>query len=79
VFAYPFMVEDKYRSHAALETQKVPMLWIHGTADQVIPFGQGQKLFDSYGGPKESLVIQGGNHSNLWISGGREKISEFFK
>lgn len=79
LFAIPPMIRDKYYSDAALKDVAVPMLWIHGTKDQVIPITQGQKLYDGYQGPKESLIIQGGGHNNLWISGGQDAIAAFLK
>ncbi len=77
LFAIPPFIRDKYYSDKALKDVSVPMLWIHGTADPVIPMKQGQKLYDGYQGPKRSLIINGGGHNNLWISGGREAIVEF--
>ena len=79
LFAFSPLIKDHYRSDQALAGQDVPLLWLHGTADQVIPLSQGQKLYDQYDGPKEKLIIKGGDHSNLWVSGGREAITVFFK
>lgn len=79
LFAIPPMIRDKYYSDEALQNVSVPILWIHGTADRVVPIGQGQKLFDGYQGPKESLIIKDGGHNNLWISGGREAVTTFLK
>jgi len=79
IFAVRPLVKDKYESHKALKNQTVPMLWVHGTLDRVIPLSQGQKLFDGYTGPKTKLIVPNGNHNDLWISGAREAITEFFK
>lgn len=78
-FAFPPLIKDKYESDKALEGKSVPMLWLHGTHDRVIPIAQGRKLYDSYQGPKQSFIVKGGDHSDLWISGGREAITAFFK
>ena len=75
--AYPFLIKDKYLSYEALDGQDIPMLWIHGTRDAVIPMSEGQKLFDGYVGPKDKLIIPGGQHHDLWFLGGREAIFEF--
>lgn len=77
LFAIPPLIRDKYYSDAALKDVSVPMLWIHGTDDRVIPIVQGRKLYDGYEGPKERLIIAGGGHNNLWISGGREAITSY--
>lgn len=68
------LMKDSYRSDKALEGVNVPMVWLHGTNDQIIPIAQGQKLFDGYNGPKSAHIIEGGGHNNLWFLGGREII-----
>ncbi len=69
-----WLMKDQYRSDRALKGLDVPLLWTHGTADNVIPISQGQKLFDGYNGPKQSYIVQGGQHTNLWGLGAREVI-----
>lgn len=76
IFPVSVLMKDQYRSDLALIDLNVPLLWIHGTDDDVIPFSQGQKLYDAYTGPKASKVIEGGEHTNLWGLGGREKVLE---
>lgn len=45
-----------------------PLLVIHGTSDEVIPYSLGVKLFNAYGGEKELVTINGGMHNNLEIT-----------
>ena len=56
---YGFKNKDKINSI------KSPLLVIHGTIDEVIPFKQGKELFDKYNHQKEFLKIENGNHNNL--------------
>lgn len=70
------LMKDQYRSDLALTGLDVPLILTHGTADNVVPISQGQKLFDGYSGPKQSHIIQGGQHTNLWGLGTREIIFE---
>ncbi|NNE57669.1 MAG: alpha/beta hydrolase [Hellea sp.] len=77
IYGFRPLVRDKYESYRALESVDVPLLWIHGTVDQVIPIEEGRRLYDGYTGPKSQYVISGGTHQNLWISGGRERIIAF--
>ena len=79
IFPFPALVRDKYESDKALEDLSIPILWLHGTHDRVVPISQGQKLYDGYSGPKDHLIIKGAYHSNIWISGGREAITDFIK
>jgi len=39
-----------------------PILFIHGTADAVIPFEHSQRLFEKAGQPKQFWALQGGGH-----------------
>ena len=68
------LMKDKFESDKALAGLDVPLIWIHGTADRVIPISQGQKLYDGYDGPKSAHIIEGGQHTNLWFLGGREIV-----
>lgn len=68
------LMKDKFQSDKALANLDVPLIWIHGTADNVIPLAQGQKLYDGYNGPKTAHIIQNGQHTNLWFLGGREIV-----
>ncbi len=70
------LMKDKFESDKALANLDVPMIWIHGTADRIIPLSQGQKLYDGYSGPKSAHIIEGGQHTNLWFLGGREIVLE---
>jgi fermentation-respiration switch protein FrsA (DUF1100 family) len=40
----------------------LPLLVIHGTADEVVPFRQGRELFDKAGEPKTLFEVRDGNH-----------------
>ncbi len=73
------LMKDQYRSDQALKDLHVPLIWMHGTADEVIPMAQGQKLYDGYTGPKSAHIFPGGQHKNLWGLGGREIVLEALK
>ena len=70
------LMKDKFQSDKALQGLDVPLIWIHGTTDRIIPISQGQKLYDGYSGPKSAHIIEGGQHTNLWFLGGREIVLE---
>jgi fermentation-respiration switch protein FrsA (DUF1100 family) len=56
-----------YRFPAARFMQRVsaPVLMMHGDRDSVIPFGQGQALFEKISGPKRFFTIRGGDHNDV--------------
>lgn len=74
VFPVKWLMKDSYESVAALAQIRVPMVWMHGTEDDVVPFRLGRELFDGYQGPKSELIITGGQHTNLWGLGAREFV-----
>jgi len=43
----------------------VPLLIVHGTADRVVPFSHGQRLFDQALEPKTFWVIEEGRHIQM--------------
>lgn len=76
VFPVGLFMQDTYRSDQALQHFDVPLIWMHGTDDEVIDLSQGQTLYEAYTGPKSKLIVEGGRHTNLWGLGGREFVFE---
>lgn len=60
---------DRFRSLDRIDRINMPLSWIHGTADELIPFAMGQKLFDRASEPKTAFPIRGGGHNDLWQRG----------
>jgi hypothetical protein len=48
-----------------LENVRCPVLVLHGDDDRVIPFAAGRALFDRIAGPKQFVVIRGGDHNDV--------------
>lgn len=71
---FPFLpakllAKDKYRSLDRIDRINMPLSWIHGTDDDLIPFAMGQRLFDAAKEPKIAHPIKGGGHNDLWLKG----------
>ena len=47
----------------------IPKLFIHSPNDEIVPYEQGVKLFETARGPKEFLKISGGHNEGFLISG----------
>ncbi len=43
----------------------VPLLIIHGDADEIVPFSQGREVFDHANQPKTFWQVKGANHNDL--------------
>ncbi|MBI4368485.1 MAG: alpha/beta hydrolase [Candidatus Omnitrophica bacterium] len=53
---------------------KSPVLIVHGTEDEVVPFAMGKRLFDRAPEPKQFFEIAGAHHNDITEVGG----SDFF-
>ncbi|QJB69309.1 alpha/beta hydrolase [Parasphingorhabdus halotolerans] len=61
--------KNKYPSIDRIRQINMPLVWIHGTADELIPFSMGQKLFDAADQPKTAVPMRNGGHNDLWERG----------
>ncbi|SIN59526.1 hypothetical protein SAMN02745824_0054 [Parasphingorhabdus marina DSM 22363] len=64
-----WLTRDRYRSFDRIDRIDMPLSWIHGTADELIPFAMGQELFDRASKPKIAFPIRDGGHNDLWQRG----------
>ena len=68
-YNYPWLpvrwiMQNKFSSIERIKSYHGPLLQAHGTADQVVPFDQGKKLFEAApGADKRFLTVEDGNHS----------------
>ena len=68
--AFPFLparllMLDRFDSAAKAPKVNVPVLVVHGTADQVIPQALGRELAGRF--PNARFVsVEGGHHNDLW-------------
>lgn len=83
--SYPFMEctipSDGFSALDTLPLSDVPKLFIHGTADAVVPFSHSIRMHEVAGEPKEILILDGVGHIDAFLSihafTYREKIKEF--
>lgn len=58
------LMKNRYDSLSRINRYSGPVLISHGTADTIVPFTHGQKLFEVAKGPKEFFEIAGGGHND---------------
>jgi alpha-beta hydrolase superfamily lysophospholipase len=59
-----------FRNIDKIASFKKPTLIIHAEQDHIIPFSDGQALFEACGAPNKSLLkIPGANHNNIFMYG----------
>ncbi len=74
---FPFLpvswiVRQKFDIAALVPTVKMPVFVLHGEADEIVPFSQGQKVFDLAPEPKRFYRIPGAGHNDTYLAGGAE-------
>lgn len=61
---------DRFSNLSELRRVRCPVLVIHGTEDEVIPWSHGRRLFDAATGPRQSLWVEGAQHNDVALVGG---------
>jgi hypothetical protein len=61
---------DKFANLEKMPRVKCPVLVIQGTADRVIPFRHGQKLYAAAPQPKQRLWVEGADHNDVLETAG---------
>ncbi len=61
-----FLMKDRFDSISKIKNVKAPLLIIHGDEDLVVPYTEGEALFEAANHPKEFITINGGGHSDLY-------------
>lgn len=81
----PLMLIDRYPSDAFISSVTCPVLQIHGTNDEIVPFEIGRKLFDatpetsSGGVAKRFIEMPGYGHNNLPITTFEKDVAAFLR
>ncbi len=60
-----FLAGDAFNNIDKIINVKCPVLVIHGTQDDLIPFAMGEELFNRVKTKKKFIKIQGANHNDL--------------
>jgi hypothetical protein len=69
-----FLLSTKYDSLAKIGKIRTPLLIFHGTADEIVPFSHGRRLFEAANEPKRFFAIQGAHHNDTYLMGGEEYL-----
>lgn len=79
---YPYvpialLMKDQFHSDQVIGKVHAPLLVLHGERDSVIPFSQGQALYELANPPKRFIRFPQGNHENLPAFGSVPEIRRF--
>lgn len=77
-----FLVTQRFDNIDRIDDVTIPVLVAHGTADQIVPFALGERLFAAVKAPKRFFRAEGGSHHNLtasYFDDYRKAVFELFK
>ncbi len=69
-----YVVKSRFDSLQRIRDVHAPILIVHGTRDEVVPFRMGQQLFAAAPEPKRFYPIEGAGHNNLMERGGENYL-----
>ncbi len=65
LFPVNLLLTQRFESIDKIPQLKMPILFIHGTADSTIPAFMSQKLYDVAPEPKKLILVEGADHNDL--------------
>jgi len=68
------LMKDQMPTRERIGQVSAPVLILHGTEDRIIPVEHGQRLFGFAPDPKELVIVEGGEHGDLWTRGLWNKV-----
>lgn len=69
------LLKDRFESISRIGQIKMPVAWIHGRDDNLIPLAMAKRLFDEANSPKCSRIILGAGHNDM----PDEEVATFFR
>jgi uncharacterized protein len=70
MFPVNWLLNQRFDALAKVAMLRVPVLFIHGTADREVPYEMSERLFAAASGSKLMMLIPGGGHENNAAVGG---------
>jgi fermentation-respiration switch protein FrsA (DUF1100 family) len=77
-----WITSNNFRSIEKVRQLRLPKLFIHGTADEVVPYAHGEILYEAAAAPKSFLSVPDAGHHDIPDVGGRryfQRLSRFFR
>lgn len=66
-----WLVRSRYDTLGAVRRVRVPVLVLHGDADEIVPFDMGEQVFAAAPEPKAFYRIPGASHNDTYVVGGK--------
>jgi uncharacterized protein len=80
-FPIEILLTEKFDSISKVESLEMPVLFIHGTEDGIVPVQMSQQLYEQASSPKQLFLVQGGAHVRIYQPGQSylEAITKFLQ
>ena len=75
IFPMNWLVTQRFDSIDRVGSLGMPVLFIHGGADHVVPLIMAQQMYERVPGQKALVVIPGGGHDNCAVVGGEQYVA----
>jgi hypothetical protein len=79
LFAFDFLVRDKFNSLAKIGRVKIPLLLVHGERDRTTSVRFGRMLYARANAPKQGVFLSEANHNDLMEHGLAKAVMEFLE
>jgi fermentation-respiration switch protein FrsA (DUF1100 family) len=66
-----FILRTKMDSINKIKSVRCPKLFIHSSADEMVPYRLGRQLFEAASPPKQFYEVEGASHNEMDVVGGR--------
>jgi pimeloyl-ACP methyl ester carboxylesterase len=66
------LVRQNFASIAKVPLIRMPILFIHGTGDEIAPYRMSEQLYNAAPGVKKLILIEGAGHEDCAITGGEK-------
>ena len=63
--SFSFLAGDSFDNRSKVESLKCPVLVVHGTHDEIIPFAMGEEIYNKLESEKSFSKIDGAGHNDL--------------
>jgi uncharacterized protein len=78
IFVFPFIeyvVKSRFDSERRIRGVRAPILIVHGTRDEVVPYELGCRLYQAAPEPKRFYSIEAAGHNNVLEVGGKRYLA----
>lgn len=69
-FPVHWLIKTRFDTLDKVRRLRRPLLVIHGSEDEVVPFRMGRRVFEAAPEPKEFYTIEGAGHNDTYLVGG---------